>query len=341
MPRMRILTSGEQHALETPPQLNAAQRKHAFDLPLAIQMEASSLRNRGHQIAFYINAGYFRHSRRCFAPSDFAPRDVAYVAAKLGYDPSAFNPADYSQRTLYQHRRSIEELCGFRSWVKGDAAKLDERISAAVLGHERTKAIFYDCLARLSNEKVAVPSYRTIQDLILASIARNRARQAALIDTHLSDSLRAELDALMVDTETTAGDRRFQLTALKRHSQSVKPNAVKARLANHAQLSALFHKIEPIIAILGWEEASLQAYAAAVIKYDLHDLRRRKAADRYLHLIAFVAFQFYTLQDNLVATLLTSVKAAQNGDHLKAWGNYAASFSAGIAFIPGCHSSNF
>jgi TnpA family transposase len=312
MPRMRILTSGEQHALEAPPQLNAAQRKHAFDLPLAVQMEASSLRDRGHQIAFYINAGYFRHSRRCFAPSDFAPRDVAYVAAKLGYDPSAFNPADYSQRTLYRHRRSIEELCGFRSWVKGDAAKLDERISAAVLGHERTKAIFYDCLAWLSNEKVAVPSYRTIQDLILASIARNRARQAALIDTHLSDSLRAELDALMVVTETTAGDRRFQLTALKRHSQSVKPTAVKARLANHAQLSALFHKVEPIIAVLGWEEASLQAYAAAVIKYDLHDLRRRKAADRYLHLIAFVAFQFYTLQDNLVATLLTSVKAAQN-----------------------------
>ena len=49
-----------------------------------------------------------------------------------------------------------------------------------------------------------------------------------------------------------------------------------------------------------------------MIKSDIYDLRRRKAADRYLHLIAFVAHQYYTLQDNLIATLLSSVKAAEN-----------------------------
>ena len=31
-----------------------------------------------------------------------------------------------------------------------------------------------------------------------------------------------------------------------------------------------------------------------------------------MHLIAFVAHQYYTLQDNLIATLLSSVKAAEN-----------------------------
>jgi len=50
----------------------------------------------------------------------------------------------------------------------------------------------------------------------------------------------------------------------------------------------------------------------AVMKSDVHDLRRRQTSDRQMHLIAFVAYQYYNLQDNLVATLLNSVKAAEN-----------------------------
>src|SRR3546814_8788496 len=52
-------------------------------------------------------------------------------------------------------------------------------------------------------------------------------------------------------------------------------------------------------------------WSSDVCSSDL-DLRRRSAADRHLHLIAFVAHQYYTLQDNLIATLLSSVKAAEN-----------------------------
>ena len=63
---------------------------------------------------------------------------------------------------------------------------------------------------------------------------------------------------------------------------------------------------------MGWDQKSVRVYAQAVIKSDVRDLRRRSPADRHLHLIAFVAHQYYTLQDNLIATLLSSVKAAEN-----------------------------
>jgi hypothetical protein len=56
----------------------------------------------------------------------------------------------------------------------------------------------------------------------------------------------------------------------------------------------------------------MRVYALAVMKSDVHDVRRRKTLDRQMHLIAFVAYQYYNLQDNLVATLLSSVKAAEN-----------------------------
>src|SRR3546814_7608435 len=141
---------------------------------------------------------------------------------------------------------------------------------------------------------------------MLSAISRLRIRQAKLIEKRLSKELQAELDALLEETDDEDGDRRYRLTALRLHSQSVRPQEVKARLADHDKLSQLYTRLDPLVGALGWDQKSVRVYARAVIKSDVRDLRRRSAADRHLHLIAFVAHQYYTLQDNLIATLLSS-----------------------------------
>lgn len=312
MPRMQILSLAEQRLLESAPILNSIQRKSVFDLPVAFQKEAASLRDPAHQIGFFLNAGYFRFVRRFVGPAKFEARDIALVAAKLGYGPEAFTPADYPDRMRQRHNHIIARLLGFAKLEAGDELDVIELIDRGVNNNEKPRNIFTAVVERLASLNLIAPPHGRIQGLILASISHHRARQIAVIEEHLNSDLRKVLDELMEQDEGPKGDRLYRLTNLKRHSQSVKPLAVKARLASHEHLSALFHKVEPIIALLGWDQNSLKSYASAVIKYDLHDLRRRKDADRYLHLIAFVVHQFYTLQDNLVATLLNSVKAAQN-----------------------------
>ena len=86
MPRMQILSPAEQRAFNTPPPMNAAQRKAAFDLPMAFQSEIEQLRDPAHRIGFCLNAGYFRRIRRCFAPESFQVRDIRFVANQLGYE---------------------------------------------------------------------------------------------------------------------------------------------------------------------------------------------------------------------------------------------------------------
>jgi hypothetical protein len=67
---------------------------------------------------------------------------------------------------------------------------------------------------------------------------------------------------------------RYRLTALKRHSQSVRPQEVKTRLANHDKLSQRYGRLDPLIGLLGWDQKSVRVYAQAVIKSDVRDLRR-------------------------------------------------------------------
>ena len=99
MPRMQILSPAEQRAFDTPPLMNAAQRKAAFDLPVVFQSETEQLRDPVHKIGFCLNAGYFRRSRRCFAAESFQVRDIGFVASQLGYEAAIFVASAYPIRT--------------------------------------------------------------------------------------------------------------------------------------------------------------------------------------------------------------------------------------------------
>lgn len=291
MPRMQVLSPIELRAFETPPMLSAAQRKAIFDLPVAFQAESVELRDPTHQIGFWVNAGYYRSVRRCFEPGDFHSRDVAHVALRLGHDPSLFDPNRYPKRSQQRHHRRIERLSGFHAFKDDHEAGLVGFIEWQVAGHDSPKVIFHASIEKLVNEKITPPGYHRLQQLILDAISRFKAQQAAVIETELSLELRSELDGLLEETESPTGERRYRLTMLKRHSQSVRPQAVKARLANHAELSRLYSRLQSVVTALNWDQNGVRANAMAVIKSDIHDLRRRRPADRYLHLIAFVAHQ--------------------------------------------------
>ena len=184
-------------------------------------------------------------------------------------------------------------------------------IEQKVTAHEKPKVIFYAAVEHLAVDRSISPN-RSLQDLILDAIARFRARQLALIEKHMTTDIASALEALLGEDDGAEAVKRHRLTILKQNTQSVRPMVIKARVANHADLAKLFHQVEPIVAVLGWDLNSMRAYALAVMKSDVHDVRRRKTSDRQMHLIAFVAYQYYNLQDNLVATLLSSVKAAEN-----------------------------
>lgn len=85
MPRMRILTANEQEAFDKPPVFDHRDRKKFFDFPKSLLTTAASMRNANHQIGFLVSCGYFRATRRLFAPMDFRERDLAYVASQLGH----------------------------------------------------------------------------------------------------------------------------------------------------------------------------------------------------------------------------------------------------------------
>ena len=80
-----------------------------------------------------------------------------------------------------------------------------------------------------------------------------------------------------------------------------------------ALLKEFYERLQPTLSVLSLDYEGIRYYATSVIKSEIFQVARKADEDRYLHVIAFIAYQYYRLQDNLVDVLLASLQSNQNG----------------------------
>ena len=253
------------------------------------------MRNPDHQIGFLVSCGYFRATRRFFAPLDFLERDIAYVASQL--DHSAPPQIQYPDRTRQRHQNTILDFYGFASFDDDVCNNLVTEIAAMARMHLKPRLIFDRCVEFLIQKRVQIPSTYRLSDLIRSGLQDRKTELVALMDRHLSDDARSLLDDLF-----TAPDdqNRYRLTLLKKLSQSTRPTRIKEAVADFEILSDLHDQLGSVLSKLDLGTAGIRYFAGSVLRSEIFQIQRRDQNDRYIHAAAFVTHQFYRCQDNMI-----------------------------------------
>src|SRR5215472_5298518 len=315
---MNILNTVEQEAFESAPVFNSFQRKHYFDFPQAIQQAAASLRTSANQLCFLLSCGYFKASKRFFPTRTFHPRDVEYVAGQGGLPLEEIKLDSYPKGTSARHREFILDFYGFKPFRPHGRPFLAEEIARLVRSQIKPKVIFWRCIDVLIREKIEVPGYFSLADQILSAIKTHNQTLAATIERTLDTATRMVLDDLLTQ-EPLAGDTvpgktsAYKLTLMKELSQSSKPSKIKERVADLDLVKGLYHQLNRVLQAIALKPEGIRYYADTVIRSKIFQLLRRDAPGRYLHLITFIAHQYYRLQDNLVDVLIASLRSFHNG----------------------------
>jgi TnpA family transposase len=315
MPRMRILNSVEREVFDLPPILNSAERKRYFDFPTPLKDIATSLRTAGNQVVFLLSCGYFKATKRFYPVLTFHRRDLSYVADRIAVAAEGIDLADYPKQTMARHQAAILEFYGFRAFKPHGRAVLGPEIARLVQWHLKPKLIFSRALEVLVREKVEVPGYFPLAALILTAINQRNRRLTSTVEELLTPDTRALLDTLLRQEsldKAAASNAAYKLTLMKKLSQSTKPAKVKERVADLKLVEERYRLLKPVLDHLTLGQDGIQYYAYGVIKAQIFQLTRRAERERYLHLIAFIAHQYYRLHDNLVDVLLTSLQSFHN-----------------------------
>ena len=91
----------------------------------------------------------------------------------------------------------------------------------------------------------------------------------------------------------------YQLTLLKRLSQSTRPTKIRERLVDLGVMKELYAKVAPILSVLNLGSEGIRYFAGSVARMRTTNMRRRADEDIHVHLVAFIAHQYYRLHDNL------------------------------------------
>ena len=306
MPRMRILSAAEQARFDHPPVFDSAERKKYLDFPGFVIDAAKGLRAPVNRIGFLLAYGYFRATRRFFAPETFHARDIAYVSRALDLPLDTFTPGGYAKMSRLRSQARVLDLQGFQPFDARAEGLLITEIAKMARVHLKPRIIFGHCIDFLSANRIQFPGARRLTDLIRARLSERKEDLIRLVDTNLPPDLRAMLDGLFVQED---GGNRYQLTLLSRISQSTRPGKIRKTAVDLEILADLYGKIAPVLEILDIGSEGVRYYAGGVHRSEMFQLQRRSDADRYLHAIAFIADQHHRLQDAMVDMLLSVMQS--------------------------------
>jgi len=312
---MSILTASEREAFESPPVFSGAERKRFFDTPPRVEVTLRSLRTPSNQACFLLMLGYFKATKR-FYRTQFHDDDLQFVARRLGYFPETVQICSLDEATYRRYRKEILEYLGFRPFGKSVQRELANHLQPMVRCQARPKFMLLRALDFLEQRKLEIPTLRMLSDIILGGIGEHRRELNRSIDIALSASTRSLLDGLLEkcgdDNETSRRFQRYRLTLLKHISQSTKVKKIRAAVEDLLTLRELFERIELVFASLDLSHDGVRYYANSVLKSQIFQVARRQEDDRHLHLICFIAHQYFKMQDTLVDVLLQSVQTSVN-----------------------------
>jgi len=297
MPRMRILTASEQEVFDKPPVFDHRARKQFFDPPKDLMDTAVALRTNGGRIGFLLMCGYFKATKQFYLPQDFYEPDMEAVAKLLGLQGSDFLSDTYAKQTRARHQQMVLDFYGFMAFGGEAVAALAPEIATMARMHLKPRLMFDRCVDFLIQRRVQVPRAGTLLELIRTGLHARKAELVALMDAHLTDATRDLLDDLFNPPDD---QNRHRLTLLKKLSQSTKPTRIKECVADFETLVRLYSPLEGILSVLDPGGAGIRYYAGSVLKSEVFQIQRREANDRYIHAAAFVAHQFFRMQDHLL-----------------------------------------
>ena len=233
MARMKIFNTLEEEAFESPPVFNSVECKQFFSLPVMLKDSMVDLRTPTNKVCFLIAAGYFKARRRFFS-RQFHQADLEYIARQIGENPAEVNAETYSKFACSRHQSIILSHFGCSPFDEEAKKFVASEIMTLVRVQYRPKLVLLEIIQILTRQKIEIPSYNVLAELIVTALNRHRRELSTIVESGLSKKQRASLDALLEKEPDSgaSGGWRYRLTLLKRPFQSTRPIKIRANLAD-------------------------------------------------------------------------------------------------------------
>jgi len=302
--RLHILADAEIEIIYGLPSFTPDERTLFFSLTteeLKMLDTYSSIRSKTYcilQLGYFKATGFFHQFN--FEQVTF---DARYILKTYFSEKSIRLEGKIWKPILLKQRYTILTLCQYKGWDSSERKRLKTKLQQLVFIHANHVDIFREIISYLEINRVTLPSYRTLQDIISSALTKENLRLSHIIRRETNKKTIKSLDKLIKSSKSLSS-----LALLKKQPKTFKWGELSKETANCKKYKALYHTAKSIIPKLQISELCIQHYAELTEQYTVYQLRRMKKPLARLHLLCFIYHRFQQINDNLIVSFIYNVK---------------------------------
>jgi TnpA family transposase len=304
--RLHILTAEEIQNLFELPEFTDEERLLYFSLTETEIELVAKVRSFVSKLNFILQLGYFK-ARHLFFSFEFQN-----VSADVEFIRRMYFPKDKRNihtlekvaiNTVLKHRRAIIELYEYQFCGQTEK-KLIEQIaqnSAKISG--KPIYIFREILNFLQIQRILLPGYSFLQDVISKALLVEIYRLQLLLKNKLTSNEIKKLEDLLTDSTGF-----YEITNLKREPRNFSFSEMKKEIGRGEKIKEIYQRAKEILPTLEISNQSIAYYASLISYYRVDKLKRFDSWTTYLYLLCFIHQRYQRIQDNLINCLLYRVR---------------------------------
>lgn len=301
--RLHILGDDEIENLYALPHFTSDEQNEYFALSpreIATIEQLHSIKSR---IYCILQLGYFK-ARHLFFVFSFSAvvADARYIQTRYfpEFELTEFEP---TKVTRLKHQRLILDLCHYRACHEAERQALMSKAQQAAKVCGKPVYIFRELVHYLETQRIVVPGYSFMQDIVGQAIAYEQTRLMTVVEQRLTIADTAALNRLIEDAPGL-----YEITQLKREPKDFSLGEVKREINRIEQIQSLYCLAQALLPALDISRESIKYYASLVTYYSVFRLKQLAQTMVHVYLVCFIYHRHQRAHDNLINSLIHKVR---------------------------------
>ncbi len=303
--RVQVLNEAELNAFYGTPYFTTNDQRYFFSLNDKERNAAKQFRARRQRCMFVVLLGYFKAKPVVLQPRFFQIRDDLKYVSEHTFPGAGHKPFNLSPKETERIYRRIFSLCQYQRWRSEPHEKgLMEYLQKQVAVWSEPRCLFDAAVEYLSNQRIALPAYSTLQKLISQVIVSFNRDLMQSINGELSSAAKQAVAAMI------EGKGELSLRQLRQSARNFTGTELAKELAVHRHVAQWIPEVSAALDALALSPKNQQHFAERVGYYGAK-LKRQSSDIQRLYLLCYLHQRWQEAQERIADGLVYHVRQAK------------------------------
>lgn len=301
--RINVLSQKEIEELYGLPRFSDEERMIYFDLTPPEQKIVDAHRSIDSKVCCILQLGYFKANKMFYIfDSDEAFKDIQFILQRYFIESNSIN-IEIPKTTRIDQQSRILNLYDYKFSDHKIRSGLSEKARQLFRISSKPVFILKELISYLESNRVILPAYSTMQDIISKSLTAERKRLGKFAQKHITIDIRESLEKLFVKE-----DSLYLLTVLKREPRNFGYKTISQEILKLQKIKPLYLFATQFLPKLEISTENIKYFSSLVDYYTIYKIKRLEPDIARVYLLCFIYHRYQRINDNLIKTFIYYVR---------------------------------